>query len=175
MVMAAAVELAARLPQHPGQVNADEILTRAGFEIRGNRAACPYCKGRSRLTVAIRGELFFCHRCHRGGHVRTLAREQGIDLGPYRRKAANVPKAEFRAWLSRTMTVLAEEERRAYKTKRAAEAALKFYPDFEPALKFLRWFYVRHRVWERFWRMASDRIGRYWLYRGWRRRHHDAK
>jgi hypothetical protein len=149
------------------------ILTRAGFEIRNNRATCPFCEGHSRFTVAIRGELYFCHRCHRGGSVRSLAREQGMALAPPRSRKANVPKAAFRTWLLQKMTELGDEERRAYRKYLWAVHALSFCTEFQPAWESLAWFYSRRRVWETFWESASDRVGRYWLYRAWRKHYEE--
>jgi len=148
---------------------AQSILERAGFEIRGRRASCAYCPGHRKLTVSIRGELWFCHRCHKGGNVRSLAHEHGISLPARRIRKADFNKSQFRAWLSQKMTALGNEERRAYKMKDWACAALYFDSAFAPAWSFLAWFYTRRYVWERFWESASDRVGRLDLYKAWRR------
>jgi len=101
------------------------ILERAGYrDFRGNRATCPHCEGRGRHTVSIQGELFFCHRCHQGGNVRSLARRQGLKLPPPRIRLADKPKAEFRKWLAMKMTMMADQERKLYRRAEWAKAAL---------------------------------------------------
>ena len=158
-----------RLHDHFGQVNVHAILTNAGFQIRGSRATCPFCTGHSKLTVAIKGPLWHCHRCLRGGHVRSLARRQGVTLPPPRLRKADIPKSRFRTWLSSKMRELANEEYCAYRMKQWADAALYFYPEFQLVWNFLARFHSRQRVWERSWESASDKVGRYWLYRHWRK------
>ena len=144
------------------------ILSRAGYQIRNKRATCPYCEGRSKLTVAIAGDLFYCHRCQRGGSVRSLARVQGISLPPARLRKANIPKLQFRAWLSRNLSELGNEERGIARRALWAAVALSFFPDMEIAWTALaKWYHNRHRF-EMFSQSASDRVGRYWMYRQWR-------
>lgn len=161
----------AGLHAHHGEVNnVAAILTRAGFEIRNNRATCPFCEGTRKFTVAVSiSGLWYCHRCRRGGSVRSLAREQGMALAPPRSRKANMPKAAFRTWLFQKMTELGNEERRAYRKYPWAVYALSGCTEFQPAWEFLAWFYSRRRVWETFWESASDRVGRYWLYGAWRK------
>lgn len=149
--------------------NVSAILERAGFVLRGNRASCPFCTCNRKLTVAIHGEVFFCHHCKRGGHIRSLARRQGISLPPLRVRKASIPKNRFRGWLSRKVTELGNEERKAFKKLEWAFAALYFDADFEPAWNFLAWFYCRECVWREFWISATDRLGRFWMYRAWRK------
>src|SRR5260370_5211710 len=56
-----------------------ELLAQAGFRVRtARRADCPSCTGRSRMTVAFIGEVYFCHRCKRTGSRESLARELGL-------------------------------------------------------------------------------------------------
>jgi hypothetical protein len=144
------------------------ILESAGFHIRGTRADCPYCEGHSRLTVSIRDELFFCHRCHRGGSVRQLAREQGRSLPPLKIRKANMPKAAFRAWLVGKMTTMMREEHTLLRRYRYALDALQFFPEMQEAWTALADYYHRERYFQLFWTSANDSIGRYWLYRAWR-------
>jgi hypothetical protein len=40
------------------------LLERAGFRVRGRRADCAKCTGRSRLTVSFTKERAFSRRCH---------------------------------------------------------------------------------------------------------------
>jgi hypothetical protein len=147
------------------------ILERSGFRIRCRRADCPFCEGHSRLTVAIRSELYFCHRCHRGGSVRSLARRQGLSLPAPRIKKANLPKARFRAWLSAKMIEMGNTERRLYRRAQFAQAALSDFSDMEAAWAVLAECYDRERDFEIFWERATDKIGRYWLYRQWRKQY----
>jgi hypothetical protein len=159
-----------KVPQSFSSVNVEAVLTNSGYRIRGRRADCPYCSGHSRLTVSFTDDgRFYCHRCARGGHIRSLAPVQGITLPPPRVRAANIPKMQFCAWLSEKMTVLADEERKAHKKLEWANTALFFYDDFESAWDFLAWFYARRCIWQTFWESATDNVGRYWLYRAWRR------
>jgi|HubBroStandDraft_6_1064221.scaffolds.fasta_scaffold01137_13 hypothetical protein len=159
-----------KLPQVHSTVNVSDVLMAAGYRIRGRRADCPRCKGHSRLTVSFTEDgRYYCHRCHFGGHIRQLAHVQGITLPPTRVKAANIPKMQFRAWLSEKMTVLGEEERKGHKKLEWANTALFFSDDFGPAWDFLSWFYARRCTWQAFWTSATDNVGRYWLYRAWRR------
>jgi hypothetical protein len=157
--------------QSLNSVNVRAILIAAGYSVHArNRANCPHCSGHSRLTVAFTNDgRFFCHRCGKGGHVRSLAREQGVTFPRPRIRKADMPKAAFRRWLSEKMTALGNEERKAYTKVEWAISALHSYKDFEPAWEFLRWFYERRYVWESFWESGTDRIGRLHLYKVWRR------
>lgn len=151
-------------------VNAQAILQASGFRVRGRRADCPHCSGHSKLTVSFTNDgRFYCHRCGRGGHVTGLARKCGISIPIARVRLADIPKEKFRTWLREKMSVLANEERRAYRMKESACAALQSYPDLVPAWDFLAWFFSQKRVWEQFWESASDKLGRFELYKSWRR------
>jgi hypothetical protein len=149
------------------------ILEAAGFQVRGTRADCPSCEGRGKLTVAIHGELFFCHRCHRGGSVRQLARSQGLNVPRARVRKGNGPKLAFRAWLSGKMAEMADRERRLARRAEWAKAALVHSPDSEPAWAALADWHHAERQFQTFWQSATDNTGRYWLYRQWRK--HCAK
>jgi len=157
------------MPSIACEIDAVNILAAAGYRVRGRRADCPSCKGHSALTVSFSREFFFCHRCKSGGRIRDLAHRQGIELPPARLRRADVPRVAFRTWLSRMMTTLGNEERRAYKKRDWAVAALYFYRDYWPAWNYLAWFYDRVRVWEWFWVCATDKVGRFELYRMWRK------
>jgi hypothetical protein len=145
------------------------ILEQAGFVLRGRRATCPYCEGRRGSTVAITDDLYYCHRCHRGGHVRSLARQLGHALPPPRTRKTNIPKTQFRAWLTNKMQQLTNEERRLSRRAEWAKAALTFYPDMQEAWTALAAWYHAERNFKIFWESASDNVGRYWLYRAWRK------
>ena len=155
----------------PHSSDTERILERAGYVIRGKRATCPHCKGNRRQTVAIHGDLFYCHRCARGGNVRTLARGQGIKLPPPCLRLADRPKQEFRTWIGMKMAELANLERKFYQRAEWAKAALAYYPDMQCAWDALAdWCHARH-TFITFWQSASDKVGRYWLYRTWRKQH----
>ena len=153
------------------RVNVHAILTSAGFEIAsgGKRATCPYCTGHSKLTVAIRGPLWHCHRCLRGGHVGALAKQQGWILPRPRIRQADTPKSAFRYWLSAKMTEMSAAEYKLVRQWRYGIAALEFFPDMEPAWTALANYYDREQYFLVFWESVSDRTGRYWLYRNWRK------
>jgi hypothetical protein len=160
----------------PPDVNA--ILRSAGFEIHRKRATCPSCSpqhARPSLTVAIDSDkgVWYCHRCGVGGSIRQLARAQGIILPPRRRGLAILRKQFFESWLKEKMSELSKEEHRLHKKARLAVVALSFpeLREFEPAWEALRKLYDRERVFENFWSKATSKIGRYGLYRGWRKKH----
>jgi len=54
------------------------LLEQLGFHLRGRRAECIHCQGRSRYTVAFTAEVAFCHRCKWTANVVMLARELGL-------------------------------------------------------------------------------------------------
>ena len=151
------------------QCSPELILESAGFQVRGTRATCPFCEGRRKLTVAIHGELFYCHRCQRGGNVRQLARSQGLNLPPPRVRKANGPKLAFRAWLSAKMSQMANLECQLARRAEWAKAALAFYPDHEAAWEALARWHHSERMFAMFWESASDKTGRFWMYRQWRK------
>jgi hypothetical protein len=146
------------------------ILEQAGFVLRGRRATCPYCEGRCRQTVAVTDDgLYFCHRCHNGGHVRSLARQLGYAIPPTRIRKASIRKARFHNWLLAKMQQLGDEERRLARRAEWAQTALGFYPDMEAAWEALAAWHHGRRRFEVFWESASDKIGRLNLYRHWRK------
>jgi len=153
-----------------GEINVPALLTNAGFQVRNSRATCPFCEGHRKFTVAIHGELYYCHRCQRGGNVRTLARAQGLNLPPRRIRKADKAKAAFRAWLSQKMNEMSRAEYRLHQRAKWAKVALSFYPDFEPAWEALAAWHHAEQQFQTFWQSASDKCGRYWLYRNWRKR-----
>ncbi len=151
-------------------VNNNAIFERAGFRnVRRGRGDWPFCAGHRHGTVALKDSLWFCHRCGRGGHVRQLARDLGVALPPPRIRLADIPKRAFREWLSAEMTRMADQERRLYANVRWARVALAYYPQMEAAWQALSEYYHRVHEFNRFWERASDRLGRFHLYREWRR------
>ncbi len=150
----------------------DSAFRAAGFVVRGSRSSCPFCDGRSRSTVAIKEGLWHCHRCLRGGHIGKLAREYGIELPAPRVRKANILKAQFREWLEAKMTELANCEHQLARRAALAIVALASFPDMNSAWTALAEYYANKQLFERFWQSASDKIGRYWLYRQWRQYGH---
>jgi hypothetical protein len=114
-----------------------DLLERAGYRVRGQRADCPHCEGRSRLTVSVSfaDGVFHCHRCQKSGNVRTLARELGSPLPPLtpEERAERTREAQFSDWVDACHIILAGRLR--YLTRRAelAKRVLACCPDCEPA------------------------------------------
>jgi hypothetical protein len=77
----------------------------------------------------------------------------------------------FFEWLKEKMTELSKEEHRLHKKASLAVAALSFAElrEFEPAWEALRKLHDRERSFEHFWSLATNKLGRYRLYRYWRR------
>jgi hypothetical protein len=150
-------------------VNVHAVLVAAGFKnFRRDRCDCPYCAGGSHLTVSIQKGLYHCFRCGRGGSVRSLARQQGIELPPPRLRKADIPKQQFRVWLSNKCREMATLEYRLYLKLKWARVCLSYYPNHDAAWEVLRqWYDLEHRF-RTFWGSATDKLGRYWLYRAWR-------
>jgi hypothetical protein len=67
------------------------------------------------------------------------------------------------------VTELADQERKLYRRAEWAKVALSYYPDMEPAWAALADWYHAERGFLIFWKSATDKIGRYWLYRAWRK------
>jgi len=111
------------------------LLERAGFHVRGRRADCIHCEGRSRLTVAFDDEVYYCHRCKLTGNVRTLARGLGMQPAPYTREQREKRQraTEFNEWRDTCHKIIVRRLR--YLTRRAelAKTVLARFPDCEPA------------------------------------------
>jgi hypothetical protein len=67
------------------------------------------------------------------------------------------------------MTELADQERKLFRRAEWAKAALSNYPDMEPAWNALADWHHAERTFTTFWQSATDKVGRYWLYRAWRK------
>ena len=161
----------ASLAQRFTSVNPAEILARAGFRnFRRNRCDC-VCQSdhRTHFTVAFTGETFSCHRCHRGGSIAALAREQGADIPAYKPSQDEILKKRFDAWLSARMSTLGNEERQAHKKLQFATAGLALFPGLHEIWNWLEWFYARQRAWNQFWALATCNWGRKQLFENWRR------
>ncbi len=145
-----------------------ELLDASGFRVRGRRADCVHCSGRSRGTVAFTDSVAFCHRCRWTASARRLAREQGIAIPASKIGRARVRKAQFRAWMGETSRVMANQERCLGRRAEWAKVALHFFPEMELAWSALAMWYHTQRSFELFFESARDRIGRFDLYKSWR-------
>jgi len=122
------------------------LLERAGFEVRGTRANCPFCEGSSRLTVRIGpGDVYYCHRCHGSGNTRTLLRRFGLPLAPESREVRERRALEnrFDQWCDKRQKILAKEFHTLSRRAHRAGIALTFYPDWDAAWNALAMFYDR--------------------------------
>lgn len=148
-----------------------DLLESAGARVRGKRADCCFCTGHSRLTVAFdeRRGVAFCHRCHLSLTDRQLANQQRVRLPARRIGRARIMKQRFHAWLNITIAEMSGPEHRLARRAEWAKAALVSFPDMDVAWNALaEWYHVR-RKYELFWESACDRVGRFWLFRNWRK------
>src|SRR5262249_6751900 len=130
-----------------------ELLERAGFRVRGRRADCPRCEGRSRLTVSVAQGVAHCHRCQWSGNRVTLARELGLLSDPGSRQALRRerewrermedPIRTFGKWRDEELRGTADEYRLLLRRAVLAEEVLNVYPDCEQAWAALATFYHR--------------------------------
>ena len=73
------------------------LLNLAGFRLRGRRAGCIHCQGRSHWTVSVTDEVAFCHRCRWTANVFILAGELGLlDGNPELREKLLLEATEHR-------------------------------------------------------------------------------
>jgi hypothetical protein len=147
-----------------------DLLSAAGLTVRGNRFNCR-CEGGSKLTGSFSEEkgVAYCHRCHISITARQLAREQGVTLPERIVGRTRIMKQRFREWLNATTRTMADRERRLARRATWARVALASFPEMESAWKTLAEWYHAQRTSEAFWESARDKIGRYWLYRSWRK------
>jgi hypothetical protein len=146
------------------------LLNAAGFTVRGNRFDCR-CEGASKLTGSFSEEkgVAYCHRCHMVLTARSLAHRQGLPPPAARIRRTRIVRERFREWLKTTAAELSDRERRLARRAEWAKAALASFPDMEPAWSALAAWYHTQQTCELFWESVRDNVGRYWLYRSWRR------
>ena len=123
-----------------------DLLTQAGFKVKGRRAKCAHCSGTSRLTVSFTDEVAYCHRCHWTANATQMARSQGrtvtrkIGLARHR-------KRQFEQWVSSTYGEMARVE---WELSRKASLAIKVlirFPDCEPAWTALAsWYHAEYKL-----------------------------
>ncbi len=130
------------------QVGLADLLEAAGFHVRGRRAECIHCEGHSRLTVSFTDELYFCHRCGKGGNIRTLSRQLGRkipQLTPDEIRARALAK-EFAAWRNAAHALLLHEYEHMRREAGIARFVLvRVDPDCEEAWSVLAVFYDSER------------------------------
>jgi hypothetical protein len=146
-----------------------ELLEKAGFRVHGKRANCRYCKGSSRLTVSFTHEVAFCHRCHWTANVTQLAEGQGRTIAQRKVGLARLCKRRFFDWLDKRYREMAAIDYRTARKAALAKAVLFRFPDCEPAWAALANRYHAERALNAFFEAASDKTGRFLLYRQWRR------
>jgi len=153
------------------------ILENAGYQLSRNRrrAVCPKCStGRTNFVVAVSLDkgLYNCHRCARGGKIQKLAAAFSFSQPKPRIRRADVPKRQFQQWLDSRMKELADRERRMAWKADLSSQALKInvgWPINQMSwLALADWYHERRRF-EVFWQQATDKCGRFTLYRQWRR------
>jgi hypothetical protein len=147
------------------------LLTAAGFAVRGNRFNCRCEGGSSKFTGSFdeRKGVAYCHRCHISITARQLARKQGVTLPEHIVGRTRIMKQRFREWLNATTRAMADREGRLARRAEWARVALASFPEMESAWKALAEWHHAQRTSEAFWESARDKIGRYWLYRSWRK------
>src|SRR5262249_41858168 len=130
------------------------LLERANFRVRGKRADCAKCSGRSRGTVSFTAEVAYCHRCGWSANQRILARELGLLPSDPRareemrreqehRLQLQAPIRAFEKWRDERLWLAIDQHRRLSRQAVLAEDVLKTYPDCESAWDALANFYHR--------------------------------
>jgi hypothetical protein len=145
-----------------------ELLQRAGFKVHGHRATCIHCAGRDQQTVSFTTEVAFCHRCKWTANATQLARAQGRALPPRKLGLAARRKRQFFDWLDRRYRQLADFDYNTARKAQLAKAVLVHFSDCELAWAALASRYHAEHALTVFFEAASDKIGRFELYRAWR-------
>jgi hypothetical protein len=153
------------------------LLEQIGVRIRGRRGDCPFCQGHTYGTVAIDEQkgVCYCHRCKWSTSMRRLAGQQGLALPRPKPAAARVRKREFQKWLADLTTMMAKREYHLHRRARWAKPFLTYCPENERAWEILAEWYTAERNFVRFWECVTTKLGRYQLYRTWRRFNASAK
>jgi hypothetical protein len=120
-----------------------ELLQRCGFRLRGARADCAYCEGRSRLTVAVGEGVAYCHRCHWTGNNRTLSRKLGIPLAPEtaEQRKRHAAAKNFSEWRGICQRILDLQFRFLARKASQARDVLALFPECDAAWSALKNFY----------------------------------
>ena len=135
-----------------GPFDMRSLLERAGFRVRGGRADCAHCNGRSRLTVSFTNEVAFCHRCKWKANVVTLAHELGLfrnnpdavssfhDQSKHRARFLTEIKA-FEIWRDSRICTVSNQYRELSRKGIRATYVLSKFPESEAAWEALARFY----------------------------------
>ena len=124
------------------------------------------------VAVTLAKGLYFCHRCNKGGKIQNLAPAFSFASSPVRIRTADIKKREFQQWLDSRMKELGDRERRLGQRAALAGQVLQNrvpWPVDQMAWAVLADWYKSQRTFETFWQDATDRCGRFGLYRQWRR------
>ena len=106
-----------------------------GLQIRGHRADCPQCSGSSRLTMAIRGDFAYCHRCKHTIQFRTIARASGVPIPAEtpEQRAERARAREFAEWKDTCEKLLSDRLLQLTMIAHAAKRTLAIFPEDEIA------------------------------------------
>lgn len=145
------------------------LLKQAGFNVVGRRAECVHCRGHARLTVSFNDQVAHCHRCKWSANKYQIEKGLGMKVKPRRIGKSKLMKKRFFVWLWDRYGKLADQERKLARKAEWAKAALTNFPDWDMPLDHLaKWYHARRNL-ESFAEKAQDKIGRYRLYRAWRK------
>jgi hypothetical protein len=119
------------------------LASKYGIQIRGNRADCPNCEGTSQLTMAVRSDYAYCHRCHRTIQHRELARAVGVAIPREtpEQRAERARAREFEEWKDTLWRILSGELVRSTVIAQFAKRTLEIFPKDEVAWRELAEFY----------------------------------
>ena len=120
----------------------------ARIPVRGNRADCIHCEGNSRLTVSIREETYYCHRCERKGGINSLLRELGEPVTPETAEeiARRDERERFNRWRDAAWWCVVDWLYQRSRLAELASATLAEMPDVELAWEILREYYDAESV-----------------------------
>jgi hypothetical protein len=134
------------------QLNMEMLLRETGFRIRGKRADCQYCTGRSRLTVSFTDEVAYCHRCNWKSNSFTLSKERVLldensaaaeifQREQRERRIFRVEIAALEQWLDSNYWRVADRYRLLGHAAQKARTFLQENPNDETAWEALASFY----------------------------------
>jgi hypothetical protein len=113
------------------------LRDRCGLHVIRNRATCPNCQGSSKLTMAVRDDFAYCHRCK---HVIQRRRLQPLPVTP-EEKAECANAQQFREWTSTLEQILSRELVRLGMIVEFAKRTLAIFSEDETAWGELAAFY----------------------------------
>jgi hypothetical protein len=115
------------------------LASKYGIQIRGNRANCPNCEGTSQLTMAVRSDYAYCHRCHRTIQARAVGVAIPRETSEQRTERARA--REFDQWRDTLWRILSGELVRSTVIAQFAKRTLEIFPEDEAAWRELGEFY----------------------------------